>query len=174
MRARRLAFCTAIAALFLSMLGTPGASARAPLPAGPRPSEIAKMVCAAEAQHDMSVVLGEKAVVSRPTWQNHRYSCLYRYHSGSFGLSVKELSSWSQTKAYFARFGQAQGTRRPLGNLGQGAYQTPNGSVAVRKDWKVLYVDVSTLPASFGVPPTSRAAVAVTIADVILGCWDGD
>jgi len=35
-------------------------------------------------------------------------------------------------------------------------------------------VDNSGLPAQFGVPPTSSGAVAVTVADVILGCWAGD
>ena len=35
---------------------------------------------------------------------------------------------------------------RPLANLGQGAYQTTDGSVVVRKDWKVLLVNVAKLP----------------------------
>jgi hypothetical protein len=46
--------------------------------------------------------------------------------------------------------------------------------VVVRKDWKVLVVDSSGLPAQFGVPPTSSGDVAVTVGDVILGCWAGD
>jgi hypothetical protein len=46
--------------------------------------------------------------------------------------------------------------------------------VVVRKDWKVLLVNIAGLPAQFAVPPTNRADVAVTVADVILGCWDGD
>jgi hypothetical protein len=46
--------------------------------------------------------------------------------------------------------------------------------VVVRKDWKVLLVDSSGLPAQFGVPSTSSGDVAVTVADVILGCWAGD
>jgi hypothetical protein len=35
-------------------------------------------------------------------------------------------------------------------------------------------VDVSGLPPQFGVPPTSATDVAFTLADLILGCWDGD
>ena len=69
-------------------------------------------------------------------------------------LSVKELSSWAQTYAYFdAR--HPTGQARTLQGLGQGAFQTTDGSVVVRKDWKVLLVDSSGLPAQFGVPPTS-------------------
>ena len=49
-----------------------------------------------------------------------------------------------------------------------------DGSVVVRKDWKVLLVDDSALPTQFGVPPTSASDIAVTVADVILGCWAGD
>ena len=46
--------------------------------------------------------------------------------------------------------------------------------MVVRKDWKVLLVDDTGLPAQFGDPPTSAGDVAVTVADVILGCWAGD
>jgi hypothetical protein len=46
--------------------------------------------------------------------------------------------------------------------------------MVVRKDWKILTVDISGLPAQFGRPPTSRGDVAVTVADVILACWSGD
>ena len=45
---------------------------------------------------------------------------------------------------------------RDLESLGQGAFQTTNGSVVVRKDWKVLLVDDTGLPAQFGTPPTRR------------------
>jgi hypothetical protein len=89
-------------------------------------------------------------------------------------LSVKELSSWSQTKAYFEQLGRQLGKARTIQALGQGAFQTTNGSMVVRKDWKVLLVDTEGLPAQFGQPPTSSGDVAVTVADVILGCWSGD
>jgi len=61
-------------------------------------------------------------------------------------LSVKELSSWAQTKGYFAMLGRQLGDTGKLGNLGQGAFTTSNGSVVVRKDWKVLLVDITALP----------------------------
>jgi hypothetical protein len=147
----------------------------APLPAGKDPSAISKMVCAAKAQGELAEVLGVKTVrVDTPTWVNHLYMCHYVYSNGVMTLSVKELSSWPQTLAYFKSLGQALGDTGSIGNLGQGAFSTKDGSVVVRKDWKVLLVDISGLPAQFGVPLSPRADIAVTIADLILGCWAGD
>jgi hypothetical protein len=150
------------------------ASRQRPLPAGATPSEISKMVCAREAQSEIAQTLGVRASVSTPTWIDHAYSCQYRYPDGDFVLTVKELSSWPQTLAYFASIGRAQGRASSIRNIGQGAYQTDSGWAVVRKDWKVLTVDISGLPAQFGRPPTSRADVAVTVADLILACWAGD
>jgi hypothetical protein len=147
---------------------------RAPLPAGRQPSTISKMVCAPEAQREIAGALGVKATVATPTWVAHRYSCRYVYPDGALELSVQELSSWDQTYAYFHSLAAGLGDTAPLANLGQGAFTTRNGSVVVRKDWKVLLVDISALPSQFGVPPTSAADVAQTVADVILGCWAGD
>ncbi len=157
--------------------GTPSASAtvaKRPQPAGRYPSPIALMVCRPKAQREINEVLGVRATVSDRSWVDHKYSCRYGYPNGSFELSVKELSSWTQTLSYFHGLGAQQGNTQTLGNLGQGAFRTSGGNVAVRKDWKVLLVDVSGLPAQFGVPPTSATDVAFTVADLILGCWDGD
>ncbi len=147
---------------------------RPPVPAGSTPSEIAKQVCQEEAQAELASALGEQAHVSVPTWEDHLYACTYTYPTGSFGLSVKELSSWSETYAYYDSLAGTLGKAHDLENLGQGAFQTTDGSVVVRKDWKVLVVDNAGLPPQFGVPATSSASVAVTVADVILGCWAGD
>lgn len=147
---------------------------RAPLPAGMNPSAISKQVCQHEAQREIASALGETAVVSTPTWADHLYSCIYRFPTGSFSLSVKELSSRGETDSYFASLAGTMGKARDLEALGQGAFQTTDGSVVVRKDWKVLLVDPAGLPAQFGVPPTSSGAVAVTVTDIILGCWAGD
>lgn len=132
------------------------------------------MVCAREAQKEIAETLGVRASVSRPTWADHAYSCRYRYPNGEFVLTVKELSSWPETFAYFASLGRNQGRSGTVPNVGQGAFQTDNGSMVVRKDWKVLTVNISGLPAQFGRPPTSRGDVAVTVADLILACWAGD
>jgi len=150
----------------------------APKPAGSTPSAISRQICSDEAQTDMASALGERAKVSTPTWVDHRYSCTYDYPKatvpGSFEVSVTELSSWPETYAYFDGLAKSMGKTRDLEALGQGAFQTTNGSVVVRKDWKVLLVDDTGLPDRFGVPPTSSGSVAVTVADVILGCWAGD
>jgi hypothetical protein len=133
------------------------------------------MVCAHEAQKEIDSALGERATVSHPTWVDHLYRCRYGYPSGSsMELSVKELSSWAETKQYFNGLAATLGRSRQLQGLGQGAFQTTDGSVVVRKDWKVLLVDSTGLSAQFGVPPTSSGDVAVTVADLILGCWAGD
>jgi hypothetical protein len=154
--------------------GTSAQTIETPLPAGRNPSQIAKMVCAVKAQHEIGAILGVKGHVSSPTWVHHLYACRYLYGNGSFSLSVKELSSWSQTLGYFHALRLRLGDRGALGNLGQGAFATRDGSVVVRKDWKVLLVDISALPPEFGKPPTGSSDVAFTIADVILGCWQGD
>jgi hypothetical protein len=132
------------------------------------------MVCLPKTQREVNETLGVEASVSTPTWVDHAYSCVYRYPDGQFKVTVKELSSWPQTLATFAGFGHEQGRSAGIPNLGQGAYQTANGSVIVRKDWKILTVDISGLPEQFGKPPTSRGDVAVTVADLILACWAGD
>ncbi len=157
--------------------GTPSANAtvaQRPQPAGRNPSPIALMICRPKAQHEFKEVLGVRATVNARTWVNHRYSCRYGYPNGSFKLSVKELSSWRQTLDYFHALGTRLGDTETLGNLGQGAFRTSNGDIVVRKDWKVLLVDVSGLPHQFGAPPTSATDVAFTLADLILGCWAGD
>jgi hypothetical protein len=164
-------------ALLLASCGGPtpsSAKADGPQPAGPVPSEIAKMPCLAKAQRDIAQVLGVRAAIRDVAWVDHRYSCRYQYVDGVMGLSVQELSSWSQTLSYFHALGHQLGDTGALGNLGQGAFRTSDGSIVVRKDWKVLLVDVSKLPDSFGRPPTSAADVGYTVADLILGCWAGD
>jgi len=132
------------------------------------------MVCIPKTQKEINEALGLRASVSKPTWRDHAYSCRYQYSDGSFVLTVKELSSWPVTLSYYKGIGQTQGKTQAVSNLGQGAFQTDNGSVVVRKDWKVLTVNISGLPARFGQPATSRGDVAVTVADVILACWAGD
>jgi hypothetical protein len=138
------------------------------------PSSISKEVCSNEAQGDIARVLGVTAKVSSPTWVNHVYRCNYVYSDGEFVMSVKELSNWDETHAQYLLSGLEQGDTGSIGNLGQAAFTTSDGSVIVEKDWKVLDVNIAGLPAQFGKPTTPRADVAYTIADIILGCWAGD
>ncbi len=132
------------------------------------------MICKPKARQEIASVLGEFASVSRPSWVNHLYSCQYTYPTGSMVLSVKELSSWAQTKSYFRTLGRQMGVSQSINGLGQAAVKTRDGSIVVRKDWKILLVNSAGLPAQFGQPPTSSDAAAQAVADVILGCWDGD
>jgi hypothetical protein len=155
--------------------GTP-TTTRAPLPAGPLPARVTRMVCDDEERGKIAEVLGLKAHVPAPTWsrRSHVYSCVFEYPRGDMVLDVKELSSWSETLSYFHGLARRLGDTDSLGNLGQGAFVTRDGSVVVRKDWKVLLVDVAALPRRIGKPPATPAGVAYSVADVILGCWEGD
>jgi hypothetical protein len=127
------------------------------------------------AEREISQALGlAPTKVATPTWSDHRYSCTYEYPVGSMALSVQELSSWPQTLDSFEALKSKFGDTGSIENLGQGAFSETDGSVVVRKDWKILTVDITHLPVQFGVPPTSSGSVAVTVADVILGCWAGD
>jgi hypothetical protein len=139
------------------------------------PSKSAKMICEQEAADEIAAVIGvktTKAVV--PTWSHGLYSCRYVYRNGEIGLSVKELPNQSATDAYFASLRRQHGEQRTWANLGQGAFVTPNGSMVVRKDYKVLFVDISRLPALFGSPRTARANAALNVATTIMGCWPGE
>jgi hypothetical protein len=138
------------------------------------PATATTMICQTEAAQKIDSAVGVEATVSISTWSGHVYSCTYRYPSGSMQLSVKELSNLTQTDAYYHQLGVRMGDTGAVPNLGQGAFHTTNGSIVVRKDSKVLLVDVTGLPAQFGQPPTTSGNVALTVADVILACWSGD
>lgn len=132
------------------------------------------MICAAEAQHDISVTLGTKNTqTSTPTWAHHRYACDYIYANGVMNLSVKQLSDATSTRHYFTSLAKLLVRRKTLSGLGQGAFTTASGNVVVSKDNKVLVVDVHALPSKFGVPPDTRGNVAISVAATIMGCWTG-
>jgi hypothetical protein len=139
------------------------------------PSATAKMICARETQTELAAVLGvhtTQPVV--PTWTDHLYSCRYSYNHAFMVLSVKELSNQAQTDGYFTSLAHRLGqTQRPQA-IDRGAFfTTKNRSVVVRKDYKVLLVNISGLPARFGAPPYTRADVAIKVAATIMDCWTG-
>jgi hypothetical protein len=143
-------------------------------PAGRNPSESARMVCAPEAQKDLASALGvATTAVSDPTWVDHVYSCRYMYPDGTMALSVKELSSRSATTAYFKSLRAQLGEAEHLSGVAQGAFVTANGSLVLRKDYKVLLVDTSGLPEPFGSGYKTRDQVAVGAGMTVLGCWTG-
>ena len=149
-------------------------STTVPQKAGPNPSKSAQMVCAIEAQKDLAQSIGVIPVhVTTPTWVDHLYSCDYVYANGTIGFQVKELSSVQETTDYFNALGTRLHRTSEHLSLSQGAYATADGSIVLRKDYKVLLIDASRLPAHFGKPPLSPEDTALSAALVILGCWTG-
>ena len=143
--------------------------------ASSKPSISAKMICEPEAQKDIyDSATGVKTVsVSKPTWVDHVYSCDYNYPGGArIRLAVKEMSSTAETTAYYDSLATKLHKTDAQVSV-PGAFQVKDGSVVVRKDYKVLLVDITKLPAQFGVPPDSRGDVAINVAVTIMGCWVG-
>lgn len=150
------------------------AAGSGPQPAGPHPSTSAKMVCAPGAREKLDQVLGSTSTtVTRPTWVAHLYSCGYVYPQGTMTLSVKELSSTAETTSYFDGLARRYGTRQPLYGLGQGAFLADDGSVVVRKDYKVLLVDTSGFSKAYVQPESASGTPAETVASTIMDCWSG-
>jgi len=142
------------------------------------PSVSAKMICEKEAIDDIyNSATGVRTVTPpKPSWDKagHVYSCEYDYAGGvKLTLSVKEMSSADETTAYFGSLAKQLHKKADLQALGQGAYVVKDGSVVVRKDYKVLLIDVTKLPPTFGVPADTRENVAINIAETIMGCWTG-
>jgi hypothetical protein len=140
------------------------------------PSVSAKMICETEAKDDIyQSATGIKTIAAfKPTWVDHIYSCDYDYPGGvKMTLSVKEVSNPDETTSYFNSLAAKLVKTREIPNLGQGAFQVKDGSVVVRKDFKILLIDVTKLPAHFGVPADTRGDVAINVAETIMGCWTG-
>jgi hypothetical protein len=132
------------------------------------------MVCAPEAQKDLASALGATTTaVSEPTWADHFYSCQYMYADGTMALSVKELSNKAETTAYFKSLRVQFGVSERLPGVAQGAFVTTNGSLVLRKDYKVLLVDTSRLAVPFGAGFKTQGQVAVGVGVTLLGCWTG-
>jgi hypothetical protein len=137
---------------------------------GVDPSEAAKMVCSSEVQEELSATFNVDADVTTPTWTDHLLACMYQYPGGSFALSVKELPTIEGTVDYFTSL-KAQYTAGEKLGFGQDGFLTTDDMSIVRKDNKVLVVDVSHLPVPFGTPPLSHRDASLAITFTILGCW---
>jgi hypothetical protein len=144
--------------------------------AGPNPSVSAQMVCG-EAKTAVAAAVGvDTARPLAPKWSRaiHLYSCVYAYGAGKqMTLSVKEMSSPAETTAYFDRLGKTLHRTKDVA-LGEGAFSTRDGSIVVRKDYRVMLVDVSRLPAQFGIPAKTRTGFAILVASAIMQCWTGE
>jgi hypothetical protein len=167
---------TALAAACSSSSG--GASSSSPTTSllvtyGPQPTSSAKMICAAEARAEIrSALNATPTTVTPPTWRDHTYQCTYVYRNGSFTMSVKELPSIAATVDYFDTLKAQHRPEQDLA-LGQDGFVATDSTAVVRKDNKVLIVDVSKLPAAFGQPPQTQSTISESLAAVILGCWTG-
>jgi hypothetical protein len=139
------------------------------------PSISAKMICQTATVNDIAAVIGIKTVsISTPVWKDQVFSCDYVYpKNAKMKLSVKELSSVPETDTYYQKLATDLGKKQDLQGLGQGAFSTKSGSVVTRKDYKVLTVDTSGLPAQFGVPPDTRENDAINVSFTIMECWVG-
>ena len=158
--------------------GSPGTTLHVAKVAEATPSKSAQMICETEAENEIyQQATGVKAIKPlQPTWDKntHIYSCDYVYpHGAVMKLSVKEMSSPEETTAYYNQLAQQLHKVKDQYSIGQGAFTTQNGDLVVRKDYKVLLVDVSKLPASFGVPADTREHVAVNVGGSIMNCWTG-
>ena len=142
-------------------------------PAGPNPSISAKMICESEVKGEIADALQiHETRITTPTWKDHVYSCTYVYPHGSIVLSVKELVDAKATTDYFNGLATKYGKRQNINGLAQGAFIATNDDVVVRKDYKVLLVDVQGITSTF-IPAMSRTDVAENIASVIMSCWTG-
>ena len=78
---------------------------------------------------------------SSPTWVDHVYSCDYVYPGGAKMTLVGQGGRRTprETTAYFDSLAtKLRQDRRTIAGLGQGAFQVRDGSVVVRKDFKIL------------------------------------
>jgi hypothetical protein len=156
--------------------GAPGAAPSATAGASATGvSATGRLICSDEAQEDIATAVG--LPTSRPvagTLKGDEYSCEYAYPAGTMRLSVTELADDASTDAFFGSLRQASAASEHLAGIGEDAYQSQDGSMVVRKDRKVLRVDVGGLPAQYGQPPTTRRQLAAAVAVVIMACWTGN
>lgn len=132
------------------------------------------MICENDVKDELASLLGVQPIAPlAPTWKDHVYSCTYKYKGGQLTLAVKELADQSATDDYFDSLATKLGKTQNINGLGQGAFTTNNKSAVVRKDYKVLLVDISGLPEMFGNPPDKKANIALNVAAEIMGCWTG-
>lgn len=174
-----LALVLVTTAVLTAGCGRPPARADTPSAAPPHqpaatPSKPSAMVCADDAQHEISLSLGlELDRPVTPTWSDHLYSCSYTYPVGTITLSVKELTDTGSATAYFTALRSHVTQPATMPGLGQEAYGEPDGSLVVRKDFMVLRIDVGGLPGQFGQPPLSRSEAARRVGADIMNCWAG-
>ena len=91
---------------------------------------------------------------------------------GTILILANRIADQAETDAYFASLATKLHKAKTIQSLGQGAFVTKNESAVVRKDYKVLTVDVSGLPPQFGSPPDPE--LYARIADAFPQAWIED
>jgi hypothetical protein len=171
----RMALLGAAAAVALALAGCAGSSpAVTPVPvvATTGPSAAALMVCAPEAQADIAEALGvSPSQTPVRSYVDHLLTCRYPYTDGTMVLTVKDLPDVPTATAYLTTLRGAADHPQDAQGIGQAAFTVADGSIYVRKDDKVLMVDVTGLPATFGAKSEPPASIAITIAALIMNCW---
>jgi hypothetical protein len=138
------------------------------------PSPQAEMVCAPEAQQDIQDLIGVVPTAVGPIqYANHTSTCRYAYANGAFTLVVQDLpNDITTTRTYEALAGKL-GKIDSIDLPDAQAFTTNDGSIVLRRDTKVMLVDVAQLPGTFGSPPIPRADAARLIMKAVLNCWVG-
>ncbi len=149
---------------------------QAPVPAlADAPSPQAEMVCQPEAQQDIQDLIGVVPTTVGPIqYANHTTTCRYVYANGSFTLVVQDLPNELVTTRTYEALAGKLGKVDSIDLPDAQAFSTNDGSVVLRRDTKVMLVDVTQLPATFGSPPSPRADAARLIMKAVLNCWVGD
>jgi len=138
------------------------------------PSPQAEMVCLPEAQQDIQDIIGVVPTAVGPIqYANHTSTCRYAYPNGAFTLVVQDLpNDITTTRTYEALAGKL-GRVEKIDLPDAEAYTTNDGSIVLRRDTKVMLVDVTQLPGTFGNPPSPRGDAARLIMKAVLNCWVG-
>jgi hypothetical protein len=95
------------------------------------------------------------------------FSCRYSFDGGTLDLSVRDLHTLRQARAYFRDLRAREGIQDALPGLSEGGFTRSDGSVVAMKDAMILTVDVTDLPPT----GTERANVGIDVAAAVLGCW---
>jgi hypothetical protein len=171
---RFVALLGAVAVLATGCSSGSPASSSTGSPSTGGPSVSALMVCSTEAQSDVEDAIG--VGLSAPPASDFTdgvFTCDYAYPTGTMVLTVKDLPDQASTLAYVNAGLANFKTVRSLPGLGDAAYSDDTSTVFVRKDNKVLRVDTSGLPTTFGQPPHTRSVIAIAVAAAIILCWTG-
>lgn len=141
-----------------------------PVPDAPSPK--AELVCQPEAQQEIQDLIGVAPTKVGPIqYANRTSTCRYDYANGSFSLVVQDLGNDLVTTETYEGLAKKLGKVDAITLPDADAFSTKDGSVVLRRDFTVMLVDVTQLPATFGNPPSSRADAARLIMKAVLNCW---